>query len=83
MTITREEQLEILRNMTDEEIDYSDASPTTDNQLKKVTAFVPPEKRANFVKIDKDIYEWFKKKQPEEFHLLINTVLRKYIISQH
>lgn len=80
MTISRKEQLEILRKMKDEDIDYSDAPPLTADELRKMTLFVPPEKRAVTIRIDNDVLEWLKKQQPRGYQTLINAVLRDYML---
>lgn len=80
MTISRKEQLEILRKMKDEDIDYSDAPPLSDQDLRRMTLFVPPEKRAVTIRIDADVLGWLKEKQPRGYQTLINAVLRDYML---
>lgn len=80
MTISRKEQIEILRKMKDEDIDYSDAPPLEDHELRRMTLFVPPEKRAVRIRIDTDVLGWLKKRQPRGYQTLINAVLREYML---
>lgn len=80
MTISRKEQIEILRKMKDEDIDYSDAPPLTDHELRKMTLFVPPEKRAVTIRIDTDVLRWLKEQQPRGYQTFINAVLRDYML---
>lgn len=80
MTISREEQLAILRKMSDEEIDFSDAPEATDKQLANFQLFVPPKKKAITIKIDEDVLQWFKSEQPKGgYQTFINAVLREYV----
>jgi len=80
MSISRKEQLEILKKMTDEEIDYSDAPTLSDCDLSKMVLFVPPEKRT--VSLDADVLEWLKEQQPSGYQTLVNAVLRDYMQKQ-
>ena len=57
MSTSRKEQLEILRKMTDEELDYSDAPPLSDRDLSQMVLFVPPEKRTATIRLDADVLE--------------------------
>ena len=47
LTAEQEERLEKLKNMPDEEIDYSDIPKLTDEQLKKFKRVNPKRKAAN------------------------------------
>ena len=47
LTDEEKEQMEILKNMKDEDIDYSDIPKLTDEQLKKFKRVNPKRKAAN------------------------------------
>ena len=47
LTDEEKEQMEILKNMKDEDIDYSDIPKLTDEQLKKFKHVNPKRKAAN------------------------------------
>ena len=80
MTISREQQIEILKKMSDEEIDFSDAPEATEAQLASLRAFVPPKKKTITIKLDEDILKWFKNEQPKGgYQTFINAVLRDYV----
>ena len=64
MSISRKEQLEILRRLKDEEIDYSDAPPLSEDELSKMVLFVPPQKRTVTIRLDADVVAWLKEQQP-------------------
>ena len=83
MTISREQQLEILKKMSDEDIDFSDAPEATNEQLARLSVFVPPKKKTITIKLDEDVIRWFKGEQPEGgYQTFINAVLRDYVKRQ-
>ncbi|MBE9052136.1 BrnA antitoxin family protein [Nostocales cyanobacterium LEGE 11386] len=67
-----------LAAMTDEEIDYSDIPPLTEEFFEKATLRVPADQARNLIQLDPDIIEWFQS-QSAEYKVLINSVLRRYI----
>lgn len=69
-----------LEAMSDEEIDYSDIPPLTEEFFTKATLRIPAAQAHNLVQIDPDIMAWFKS-QDAECKTLINSVLRRYIES--
>lgn len=69
-----------LEAMTDEEIDYSDIPPLTDEFFENATLRIPPVQALNLIRLDPDIVTWFQS-QGAEYKALINTVLRRYIES--
>jgi uncharacterized protein (DUF4415 family) len=79
MAISREKQIEILRKMSDEDIDYSDIPPITKEQFLSAKPYLPPEKTAITIRIDSDLLEWFKQQQPKGYQTFINAVLREYV----
>jgi uncharacterized protein (DUF4415 family) len=64
--------------MTDEEIDYSDIPPLTEEFFAKATLRVPATQAHNLIQIDPDVMAWFQS-QGAEYKTLINLVLRRYI----
>jgi uncharacterized protein (DUF4415 family) len=64
--------------MKDEDIDYSDIPPLTDEILKnaKVVRLWEP-KKAISVRLDNDLLEWFRS-QGKGYQTKINAVLRRY-----
>jgi uncharacterized protein (DUF4415 family) len=80
MTISREQQLEILRKMTDDDIDFSDIPEITEEKVR-MGFYVPQRKHAVTVRIDEDVLEWLRRSQPKGYQTLINAVLRKYYIT--
>jgi uncharacterized protein (DUF4415 family) len=69
---------EALESMSDEDIDYSDIPPLTDEFFAKATLRIPAAQARNLIQLDPDIIAWFQA-QDTEYKTLINTVLRRYI----
>jgi uncharacterized protein (DUF4415 family) len=69
---------EALAAMSDDNIDYSDIPPLTDEFFERSTLRIPAAQAQNLVHLDPDVMKWFKAQgaQPTE---MINTVLRRYI----
>jgi uncharacterized protein (DUF4415 family) len=67
-----------LEAMADEDIDYSDIPPLTDEFFEKATLRIPVKQAHRLVQIDPDVLEWFQA-QGGEHRALINSVLRRYI----
>lgn len=67
-----------LESMNDEEIDYSDIPPLTEEFFQKATLRVPAPQAPQLVQIEPEILEWFQS-QSGEYKTLINSVLRRYI----
>lgn len=74
--------IERLRNMKDEDIDFSDIPPITEEMFKNAIVrknFKPiPRKNQENVPIDEDIIEFFKS-QDFNYPLKINKLLRAYM----
>lgn len=78
--------------MTDEEIDYSDIPPLTDEQLAKMKPLrevlpqAVPNKVRITVRLDADIVQWFKDEVHQagggSYQSLLNMALRQYIDSK-
>jgi uncharacterized protein (DUF4415 family) len=66
----------VLEAMTDEEIDYSDIPPLTDEFFEKATSRIPATQAHRLVQIDPDVLKWF---QAHGGEASINSVLRRYI----
>jgi uncharacterized protein (DUF4415 family) len=64
--------------MSDEDIDYSDIPPLTDDFFDKAILRIPASEAKNMIKLDADIIAWFKT-QSNEYQVLINDLLRQYI----
>ncbi len=67
-----------LEAMSDEDIDYSDIPPLTDEFFEKAVLRVPATQAKNSVQLDPDVMAWFQS-QDEEYKTLINSVLRHHI----
>jgi uncharacterized protein (DUF4415 family) len=64
---------------SDENIDYSDIPPLTEEFFEKATLRIPASQANRWVQLDPDVLKWFQS-QGEEYKPLINSVLRRYII---
>lgn len=67
-----------LEAMDDEGIDYSDIPPLTEEFFENATLRIPSSQSQHLVRIDPDILKWFQA-QDEEYRVLINSVLRRYM----
>lgn len=71
---------EALKSRSQENIDYSDIPPLTDEFFERATLRIPADRANNLVQLDPDVKEWFEA-QGEQYKTLINKVLRQYIES--
>jgi uncharacterized protein (DUF4415 family) len=69
-----------LEAMEDENIDYSDIPPLTDEFFEKATLRIPAPQAHRLVQIDPDVLKWFQA-QSGEYRARINSVLRHHIES--
>ncbi len=67
-----------LEAMSDEDIDYSDIPPLTDEFFERATLRIPVDRIENLVQLDPDVKQWFQG-QGDQYKTLINSVLRQYI----
>ena len=73
---SREESIQRLREMKDEDIDVSDI-PELGEEFWANAAPVRPEKRSITMRLDEDLYEWLKLSFPQ-YQTAINSILRQY-----
>ncbi|WP_242541726.1 BrnA antitoxin family protein [Leptolyngbya sp. Cla-17] len=66
--------------MTDEEIDYSDIPPLTDEFFENATLRIPASQAQQLVQIDPDVLSWFQSHH-KKYKTAINLALRHYIES--
>jgi uncharacterized protein (DUF4415 family) len=67
-----------LAAMTDEDIDYSDIPPLTEEFFQNATLRIPATQAQQLIQLDPDILQWFQA-QGGEYKSLINSVLRHHI----
>ena len=67
-----------LEAMTDEEIDYSDIPPLTDEFFENAMLRVPAAQADNLIQLDPEVMAWFRS-QGAEYRSIINSVLRRYM----
>jgi uncharacterized protein (DUF4415 family) len=67
-----------LESRSEENIDYSDIPPLTDDFFERATLRIPVEQAHNLVQLDPDVKQWYQA-QGEQYKALINNVLRQYI----
>lgn len=67
-----------LESMSDDDIDYSDIPPLTDDFFEKAVLRFPSAQGKNLVQLDPDVIAWFQA-QNGEYKTLINSVLRRHI----
>lgn len=77
---TRLEQLEYLKNLKDEDIDYSDAPEVNDFTNWQSNPFFKPVKAQLSAKIDKDILAWLK--VHGEVSKFLNMILREKMFEE-
>lgn len=78
---TSQTDWERLDAMTDEEIDYSDIPPLTEEFFNNATLRIPAVQARNLIQLDADVMAWFQK-QDAEYRSTINSILRRYIESR-
>jgi uncharacterized protein (DUF4415 family) len=69
---------EALESRSEENIDYSDIPPLTDEFFERATLCIPANQAHTLVQLDPDVKQWFES-QGEQSKTLINSVLRQYI----
>jgi uncharacterized protein (DUF4415 family) len=87
LTEDQKEELRKLDNMRDEDIDYSDIPPLTDEFFKnaKRGEFYQRALKAQLtIRLDADILDWFKRhaKDGKGYQTDINKALRAYVTAQ-
>ena len=70
-----------LREMRDEEIDYSDIPKLDKSFWKKAKLTLPEPKDRLTIRVDHDVVEWLKKKG-SGYQTRINAILRSYMKAQ-
>jgi len=58
--------------MNDDEIDYSDIPPLTDEFFQRATLYIPQRS----VILDADVFEWLEQ-QEKSPQMIVNTIMRK------
>ena len=69
--------LERLRKMSDEEIDYSEIPEEGEEFFKRAKVVYPIPKKAISVRLDQDLLKWLKS-QGQGYQTRINAILRLY-----
>ena len=69
-----------LQSRSEENIDYSDIPPLTDEFFERTTLRIPADRAYNLFQLDPGVEQWFQA-QGEQYKTLINSVLRQYIES--
>ena len=72
---------ERLKNMTDEEIDYSDIPPLREDFFKDARLRLPKPKETITLRIDPEVLAWYKA-QGKGYQTRMNAVLRMYMQAQ-
>ena len=67
-----------LEAMSDDDIDYSDIPPLTDEFFERAILRIPVDQAQSLVQLDPDVKQWFQN-QGDQYKTLINSVLRQYI----
>lgn len=70
-----------LKNMPDEEIDYSDIPKLDTFDWTKANVVIPEAKTRLTIRVDSDVYQFFKARGPK-YQTRINAVLRSYMEAQ-
>ncbi|NUN65295.1 BrnA antitoxin family protein [Pseudanabaena biceps] len=78
LNITSRTNWTALEAMSEENIDYSDIPPLTDEFFERSTLRIPVDQAQNLVQLDPDVKQWFQN-HGDQYKTLINSVLRQYI----
>ena len=73
--------LQRLRNMKDEEIDYSDIPELDEAFFEKAVIVLPQTKASVSIRLDQEVLDWFKS-QGKGYQTRINALLRAYMEAQ-
>lgn len=81
LTEKQKAELNVLSNMPDSQIDYSDIPPVTDAFFKNATRghFYRPVKSSTTVRVDSDVLAWLKG-QGKGYQTRINAILREAML---
>jgi uncharacterized protein (DUF4415 family) len=81
LTEEQKRRLEALKNLPDEDIDYSDIPPITEEQWKTAVRgrLYRPVKKAVSLRLDADVIEWLKK-DGEGYQTRANQLLRERML---
>ena len=82
MSMSREEQLNILGQMKDSDIDYSDV-PATDAEFWQEATVNSPLKVPVTLQLEPSVVAWYKQQFPKKYQTLINAVLKKYMLEHN
>jgi uncharacterized DUF497 family protein len=69
-----------LESRSEDNIDYSDIPPLTDEFFERATLRISANQAQNLVLLDPDVRQWFQS-QGDQYKILVNKVLRQYIES--
>ena len=67
-----------LESRSEDNIDYSDIPPLTDEFFERATLRISANQAQNLVLLDPDVRQWFQS-QEDQYKILVNKVLRQYI----
>jgi uncharacterized protein (DUF4415 family) len=67
-----------LESRSEDNIDYSDIPPLTDEFFERATLRISANQAQNLVLLDPDVRQWFQS-QGDQYKILVNKVLRQYI----
>jgi uncharacterized protein (DUF4415 family) len=70
-----------LRNLQDEEIDYSDIPELDEAFFEKAVLVLPKPKASVCIRLDQEVLDWFKG-QGKGYQTRINALLRAYMEAQ-
>ncbi|MGA2048727.1 MAG: BrnA antitoxin family protein [Terracidiphilus sp.] len=77
-----EEQMQALRDLRDEDIDYSDIPPQTGGGWRRVSDLIPAENKQQItLRLDADVIEFFRS-TGRRYQSRINAALRDYVNAQ-
>jgi len=87
LTEEQKERLKALDNLRDEDIDFSDIPPLTDEFFKNAVRnpyYAKALKESLTIRLDADILDWFKRhaKDGKGYQTDINKALRAYVVAQ-
>jgi uncharacterized protein (DUF4415 family) len=83
MTAKLAAELKALKEMPDEEIDFSDIPLKLDWTNAEVGKFYRPLKKLVSLRVDADILDWFKHKaRGKQYTTIMNQALRLYIAAE-
>jgi uncharacterized protein (DUF4415 family) len=76
---TFEDRMHAIRNMPDEDIDYSDIPPLDADFWANAELRTPGPVLGRYIRLDADLLDWFHAREGSDYPTRINALLREHM----